>query len=484
MDMALILKNFYGRMKQLICMLIAIAMLLVCACEGDEPEEENIPDTYDPGYDDDYTSIAGIENSGLWGPYNLHDPSILKFENEYHIFSTDVMYGGTARAGIMRRKSSDLVQWFFKGWVFDEIPDDALAHITGQGETAENIWAPYALMIGDQVRLYYSVSVFGKNISAIGLATSDSPYGPWEDQGIVISTTQSSTVNAIDPAVIVNESNGKHWMAYGSYWSGIYIVELDPATGKRLDPGDMGHKIAAREYSGASIEGPEILYHPGLHKYYLFVSYGWLEDSYNVRVGRSDNPEGPYYDYFGNDMAASVENYPIITAQYRFNNHPGWQGFGHCGVMRDGDNYYYVSQARLSSNIYLMDLHVRRMLWTEDGWPVITPERYVNVPQSGKTSGDLAGSWEYIYFEKTESRNFSTFIELMEDGSISGMDNTSWSFTGDILRLSIADGATLADAYVSDEWDWENDTLTICFSGLSDEGRTVWGKKIKAKPNE
>jgi len=182
-------------------------------------------------------------------------------------------------------------------------------------------------------------------------------------------------------------------------------------------------------------------------------------------------------------MAALGENYPIITAQYRFNNHPGWQGFGHCGIIRDADNYYYVSQARLSSNIYLMDLHVRRMLWTEDGWPVITPERYVNVPQSGKTSSDLEGNWEYIYFEKTESRNFSTSIELMEDGSISGLDNSTWSFADDILSLSIVDGTTMFDAYVSDEWDWENDTLTICFSGLSDEGRTAWGKKMNAKVN-
>jgi arabinan endo-1,5-alpha-L-arabinosidase len=459
-------------------MLCITGVILFFSCNDDDPADEKPAENYDPGYEDSYTDIAGIENSGLWGPYNLHDPSIVKFEDEYFIFSTDVMYGGTARAGIMRRKSEDLVKWFYKGWVFDAIPEEALQHIINQGQTASNIWAPYAYVRGNEIRLYYSVSVFGKSISAIGLATSESPYGPWEDQGIVVSTIQGSYVNAIDPAVIVDEVSGRTWMCYGSYWSGIYIVELDPATGKRLNSGDMGKKIAARTNYGSSIEGPEILYNSELDKYFLFVSYGWLEDSYNVRVGHSDTPDGPFIDYFGNDMADAGENFPIITAQYSFKNHPGWQGFGHCGLLHSGDNYFYVSQARLSSNIYLMDLHVRRLLWTPEGWPVIAPERYVDIPQTGKTSGDLIGKWEYICLEKTESRNFSTSIILEEDGTIDGLENSGWSYANDVLELSLEGGTVTAKALLSDEWDWENDTLTICFSGLSNEGRSVWGKKI------
>ncbi len=458
------------------------AVLLIAflySCGKDNTDGELNPDDFDPGYSDDYSSIAGIENAGLWGPYNLHDPSIMKFEDEYFIFSTDVMYGGTARAGIMRRKSENLVKWFFKGWAFDAIPAEALNHIISQGQTASTMWAPYALLYGSEIRLYYSVSVFGQNISAIGMATSESPYGPWEDYSIILSTTQSSSVNAIDPAIIEDEISGRQWMAYGSYWAGIYIVEMDPATGMRLNTNDYGKKIAARSIWGQAIEGPEILYNTELDKYFLFVTYGSLEDSYNVRIGRSDNPDGPFLDYFGYDMATAVENLPIITAQYSFDNHPGWQGFGHCGLLHDGENYYYVSQARPSSNIYLMDLHVRRILWTEDGWPVLSPERYVDIPQSGKTSGDLIGSWEYIYLDKTESRNFSVPIDINTDGTITGIDNSTWNYSDNVLSLSLDDGTTLIEAKLTDEWDWENDTLTICFSGLSNEGRSAWGKKIK-----
>ena len=128
--------------------------------------------------------------------------------------------------------------------------------------------------------------------------------------------------------------------------------------------------------------------------------------------------------------------------------------------------------------IYLMDLHVRRLLWTPEGWPVIAPERYVDIPQTGKTSGDLIGKWEYICLEKTESRNFSTSIILEEDGTIDGLENSGWSYANDVLELSLEGGTVTAKALLSDEWDWENDTLTICFSGLSNEGRSVWGKKI------
>jgi arabinan endo-1,5-alpha-L-arabinosidase len=465
-------------MKRFFHMLLALGVVLFMSCNNDDPEEENTePVDYNPAYSDDYSSIAGIDDAGLWGPYNLHDPTIMKFNDKYTIFSTDVMYGGSARAGIMRRESSDLVKWNFKGWVFEGIPSEAMAHIIGQGETSSTIWAPFVHQAGDQIRLYYSVSVFGKNISAIGLATSTSPSGPWEDKGIVISTIQGDPVNAIDPAVIVDEETGRFWMAYGSYWSGIYIVELDPLSGKRLNVNDKGKRIAARTSYGASIEGPEILYNPDLDQYYLFVSYGWLEDSYNVRVGRSNNPDGPFTDYFGNDMAAAGENYPMITARYGFDHHAGWQGFGHCGLLRDGQDYYYVSQARLASNKYLMDLHVRRIIWTSDGWPVIAPERFVNVPQVAKTSADVPGSWEYICLEESESQNESVLIELNEDGSITGMENSNWTYTADMLNIIINNGALTAEARLTDEWDWENSVQTICFTGLSSEGKSIWGKK-------
>ncbi|HOK99237.1 MAG TPA: arabinan endo-1,5-alpha-L-arabinosidase [Bacteroidales bacterium] len=454
-----------------------------CSDKSDEPADN--PVNYDPNIPDDYSSIAGKENAAKWGPYNLHDPSIIKHNGTYYIYSTDVAYGPNGQCGIMFRQSKDLVQWQFNGWLFDGVPAKELAFMqTYQtGYRQESIWAPYIIKVGDQFRLYYSVPGNDNlKLACIGLATSTSPSGPWNDEGIVISCLPSDNYNAIDPSVVVDAETGRHWMTYGSYSSGIYIVELDPATGFRKNTNDKGKLLAFRKRVHDAIEGSEIIYNPELKKYFLFVSYDWLEDTYNVRVGRSDKPEGPYLDYFGNDMAAVGDNFPVITAQYGFKGHPGWQGFGHCGLLRDSNQYFYVSQARLASNKYLMVLHVHRMLFTSDGWPVIAPERYVNVPQYAITADSLVGKWEVIYLSSVTKQNVAWYATFNADGTLTGYFNgenitsSSWNFANNELTLQV--NAHTIKARLSCEWDWENKRRTICFTGLSEEGRSAWGKKL------
>jgi arabinan endo-1,5-alpha-L-arabinosidase len=167
------------------------------------------------------------------------------------------------------------------------------------------------------------------NFAFIGYATSDSAGGPREDKGM-ITTSYRDTINTIDPTVVYDSVSRRLWMAYGSWERGIHILELDTATGGIKTPGDKGVKIARRKTTAAGLEGAEISYRNGW--YYLFVSYDPLGDLYNVRVGRSGNANGPYYDFNGVDMAELSSNIPMIQAPYRFNNHFGWQGTGHCGV--------------------------------------------------------------------------------------------------------------------------------------------------------
>jgi arabinan endo-1,5-alpha-L-arabinosidase len=475
-----------------IAALIWLQLFPIAACKKDSADNDTI-DTTDttvivptdttcnPGIADEYDQIAGSEYSGLWGPYNLHDPSIIKDQGTYYIYSTDVSYGSNGQCGIMWRKSSDLVNWKFKGWVFNGIPSIPLQFMqyNQPGYQAEGLWAPYIIKIGDQFRLYYSVP--GNDylhLACIALATSSYPDGPWIDQGIVISCLPSDTYNAIDPSVTVDPITGKQWMTYGSYDDGIFIVELNPETGKRLNQSDLGKLIAKRTNRHDAIEGSEILYNTEQQMYYLFVSYDWLEDNYNVRVGRSVNPDGPYYDFNGNDMAAPGDNIPMITAQYKFNNHSGWQGFGHCGLLHDGDNYYYVSQARLGSNKYFMDLHIHRMIWTSSGWPSISPQRYVNVPQPTISASDIIGKWELIELKLTASKNTSTTLEFKVDGSITGITGSTWSYDNSWLTISLNNGESVYTMKVLSEWDWENKCLTKVFTGLSQSGVSAWGKKV------
>jgi len=440
-------------------------------------------DTLNPHIQDDYTSIASFSDHDQWGPYNVHDPSVIKVGTEYYMFTTDVAYGDNLdKIGIQMRKSKDLVHWKFVGWAFNGIPQKELqfmqAHQSGYKQ--QSIWAPFIMKVGDQFRLYYAVpGNNGLKLAAIGLATSNGILGPWNDDGIVVSTTSTDPINSIDPTVIVDHNTGKYWMSYGSYSAGIYMVELDPSTGMLLHPGATGHLIAFREKFGDSIEGSDIIYNPDLNKYYLFVSYGWLEDTYNVRVGRADQPQGPYYDYNGKDMAAVGNNLPRITAEYKFDNHSGWQGFGGNCTLKDGNNYYYISQARPSFNKYLMDLHVHKMVWSPDGWPVISPERYDDVPQEKLTADSLDGNWEYIVLNNTQSHNVSQHIQLNSDGTISGgASNSTWTYTSGLLKLNWDNGNGKDVEKVFNGWDWENSRYTIVFTGLNNSGISVWGKKV------
>lgn len=443
-------------------------------------------DTFNPpNIDTDYTNVADFSEHYKWGSYNVHDPSVIKVDDRYYMFSTDVAYGDNLdRIGIQVRRSKDLVHWHFMGWAFDNgIPPKLVSFMeTHQpGYEKQSIWAPFIMKVGDTFRLYYSVpGNDGLKLAAIGLATSDKILGPWQDKGIVISTTKNDPINSIDPYVIVDQETGRYWMTYGSYYKGIYIVELDPETGKLLHPGDIGKRIAFREDFMDSIEGANILYNPNLDKYFLFVSYGWLEDTYNVRVGRSEHPQGPYYGYNGNKMSDIGNVFPRITAMYELDGGPGWQGFGHNTTIRVDGKYYYISQARPHFNKFLMNLHVHRMFWTPDGWPVISPERYADVPQKTIKAEDLEGEWEYIVLNSTSSLNKSIHIQLLSDGTIAGSTvSSTWTYDNNILKLNWNNGKTTIKAKVSNAWDWENRRRTIVFTGLNDEGISVWGKKIE-----
>lgn len=117
-------------------------------------------------------------------------------------------------------------------------------------------------------------------------------------------------MNAIDPSVMADPVTGKWWMHYGSFFGGLYCVELDPETGLPAEEGDQGHLTARRaNYQKDNLEAPEIIYNPDLKQYYLFVSYDPLMTTYNVRVGRSDKAEGPFVDFSGVELKDTTNNF-------------------------------------------------------------------------------------------------------------------------------------------------------------------------------
>lgn len=284
----------------------------------------------------------------------IHDPStIFKVGNGYWCFST-----GT---GVQSLYSEDLRRWRIGPPVMAEPPNWVESVVPNQ---RGGYWAPDAILRDGRYLLYYSVSAFGKRTSAIALASSPTldPAAPgyeWKDHGIVLQTDESSDFNAIDPAPVATP-DGELWLAFGSFWSGIKLVQLDPKTGIRLATDSPLYSLAHKE----QIEAAAIHFHDG--NYYLFVNWGFccrgVRSTYNIRVGRSRTVTGPYLDRDGVDMLKGGGTLVLETDGAAI-------GPGHAGFFeRDGRTmisyHYYDGNQR-----GLPQLGIRELGWDEEGWP-------------------------------------------------------------------------------------------------------------------
>ncbi|MEM2179134.1 MAG: arabinan endo-1,5-alpha-L-arabinosidase [Candidatus Methanomethylicaceae archaeon] len=474
---------------KLIKVFLSIMILVYISCHGYSqnvifPKEPPKMELFD---------ISIVNDESKWTINNVHDPSIIKATNGwYYIYSTDVKAYGVPKPGIQIRRSKDLINWQFVGYVFNDdkyifkgIPPQAF-----EWSRASTLWAPDVKFMNNRYYLYYSASTFGKNQSYIGLATSNSPEGPWKDEGEVIKTKQGDPVNAIDPCLVFDE-NGEPWLSYGSFWSGIYIIKIDKRTGKPLERG-FGINIARRKGTVAgAVEGSYIIYNPKFKKYYLFVSYDSLSSDYNVRVGRSDKITGPYVDYNGNlmtDLTLPPEEVGTkILGGYKFENDEGWIAPGHNSILNDGDDWYIVHHARPALNKNWMYLHIRRILWTDDGWPVVSPERYAGEVVQEIPKDILIGKWERIVLDPyVKIQAISEKLVLDSNGGLIANNKKGiWEFIApNTLKLKwyvdekgkIFDTETLK---IIAAWDWENWRPTIVFTGLNTKGIAIWGKKIE-----
>mgnify|MGYP003673267458 FL=1 len=145
--------------------------------EQEEEEEVVVPTskvyTVD-NIEDTYYDVAGVANVWDWGPYNVHDPSVLKVGDTYYCYNTDVSFGSAVRPGIQIRKSQDLINWQWVGWAFNTLPSKGANFIRSKGtEPFNSLWAPFIMKVGDEYRLYYSLSSEVGRLSVMGLATSE-----------------------------------------------------------------------------------------------------------------------------------------------------------------------------------------------------------------------------------------------------------------------------------------------------------------------
>lgn len=296
----------------------------------------------------------------------VHDPCMIREGDTYYVFSTDL--GGGNGATLPWRFSKDMRKWEKGGYLFPEVPAWAREAVPG----TRGIWAPDVSRIGDRYLLYYACSTFGKNRSVIGLATNTtlnpaSPGYKWEDQGLVFQSQPGDDFNAIDPNHVVDR-DGKHWLAFGSFWRGIKLIQLDPASGKPL-PGDKQIYTLASRPAGSrdnAIEAPFIIEREGY--YYLFCSFDFCcrgEDSnYYTVVGRSRSITGPYGD---RNRYAMMDGNGTVVLENRPNWR--WRGPGGCSIFRDEAADYIVYHAYDANHNGSPTLRIARLAWSADGWP-------------------------------------------------------------------------------------------------------------------
>ena len=290
----------------------------------------------------------------------VHDPStIARCKDTYWIFCTG--------RGITSYASQDLKAWKRGPSVLAKPPVWQAEVVPKNRGT--RYWAPDVVFHQDKYLLFFSVSTFGANTSAIGVTTNktldpDDPEYSWTEPQLVIKSDPSCNYNAIDPGAVV-DGEGKLWMSFGSFWGGIQLIELDPNTGTRIAPDSPIVTIA--DYD--SIEAPHILKYEDY--YYLFLNWGnccrGIRSTYNIRVGRSKSIAGPYFDKQGKDMALGGGTL-LLEADGDF------IGPGHPGVWHEGGKHYMGMHFYNGAMNGISQYAIRPLEWDDDGWPkIVTP---------------------------------------------------------------------------------------------------------------
>jgi len=302
------------------------------------------------------TARAAYPEPGLVrGDIGVHDPSMIRLpDGTYYVYST--------HNGLEARTSTNRIDFAGAGAA---LPNGASWATQYSGDPRE-LWAPDVSYQGGRYLMYYSASSFGSNDSAIGLAISDTGRpGTWRDRGRVITSSPGDDYNAIDPHLTV-DAEGRWWLAFGSWWTGIKMIRIDPATGNRHSDRTI-YPLASRTRTDLGIEAPHIIRRGDY--YYLFTSWDLCcrgtSSTYRIMVGRSRSITGPYVDRSGRLLTAGGGTEVLATHGDRVVG-PGGQS-----ILRDGDRdllvYHYYDRRDGGRH----KLGINYLGFDSAGWPYV-----------------------------------------------------------------------------------------------------------------
>lgn len=464
-------------------------------------------------YGDGEIANPTLENAPFFRNIGVHDPSVLRdTDGTYYVFGSHL---STA-------KSDDLIGWTR---VADGVDDNNPLFETYATEISEGIawtdgyqgsWAADVIQLADGKYYFYYNHCAGNpegncvSRSYMGIAIADDIEGPYIHQQLILKTghraedgndiegdayTGNSDPNAIDPDVFFGKDDSL-WMVYGSYSGGIFIKELDSATGVPLDNDGYGTKITGGFYS--AIEGPFMLYSPESDYYYVFLSYAGYDQNggYNVRVARSKTPEGPYLDAAGKDIIDasggldSIDQYGNkVLGGFNFKSGLGMSGNDYAYMAPGHGSAYYDEETgkhlmffhtRFPTRGEQHEVRVHEMLMTEDDWLVVAPHRYTDIQgENIVDADDILGTYQYINhgYDSNKQVKESTYVTLDDQGKVSGAITGDYTLTDNKLTITTETGKVYKGV-ASWQWHEQEKLLTPTFVAQSDKGINIWGSKM------
>ena len=393
----------------------------------------------------------------------MPDPAIIEAHDGsgFYVFSTG--------HGVKVFHSLDLKSWKRIGQVFQQhVPPWAEKAVPG----CDGIWAPDIQYFNGRYHLYYSVSTFGSQRSVIGLATTrslnpQSPKYKWTDRGLVLESLQDKNdFNAIDPAVLA-DIDGKAFLYWGSYWTGLKGIEIDINTGKPFDKAQTYKSIAKRTANSnpPNIEAPYVIRHGDF--YYLMASWDFccagVDSSYKVVVGRSEHPLGPFRDQTGRDMNDGGGDV-VLASGVR------WRGPGHNSFLQTKKGDFIVHHVYDSTDVSKgRILQVRPVRWNNQGWfDVAAPlNDQLAIRRNKQQLSKLIGSWTHVV---NGQDHYNIFFEV--SGMLSGVaGDASWKINANKLTLRWLDPNAPDGAWV--------DEVTLSADGKSYFGKNQNGTTIR-----
>ncbi len=491
----------------------------------------------------------------------VHDPSIIKLEDDsYYIVGSH----------LAAARSSDLGNWTFTAnsdagtkntTFFNDIYKDLAVPASWSSpsnanyDLSGNLWAPDIIYNEVMGKYCMYLSINGDSYkSSIVMCTADNIDGPYTYVDTIVYSgfennetfsykkTDAEKVlgnnpdisryldkngkwnanygtNAIDPAVFYDE-NENLWMIYGSWFGGLYMLELDENTGLRdynvkydtindVSDAYMGIKAAGGHW--VSGEGPYIEYmensETGKGYYYLFVSYGCFNNDggYNMRVFRSESPSGPYVDQNGNsaiytsggdNIGGNIGMRLMSNYKWNCNDRPN-KAQGHNSVLMDDDGRLFVIYHNKFDDEYgFHEVRVHQLIMNEDDWPVATPYEYVpdeEISETGHTMEAVSGEYEFIFHklkqkivadQMTSGNNaeveYSQNITLNTDGTVTGDVSGTWTMSENSADMTFTfDNVTYKGSFIVQADESAEMTRKMTFTATGNN-TCVWGSKKTA----